>query len=109
MTQCYSALVPESTDIRGLSSVGRALAWHARSQEFESPRLHLVDFLVGLLLCGNELVDLLLAEVLLLLVVDSQAIMCGARGEHAGDKSRIYLLLRDAPCGRQLHVGQGQD
>ena len=25
---------------RGISSVGRALAWHARGQEFESPILH---------------------------------------------------------------------
>ena len=25
---------------RGISSVGRALAWHARGQEFESPMLH---------------------------------------------------------------------
>jgi hypothetical protein len=108
----YSAPVPMSTVIRGLSSVGRALAWHARSQEFESPRLHLVDFIVGLvgpLLSGNELVDLLLAQVLLLLVVDSQAIMCCARCEDRGDESRIYLLLRDAPGGRHLHVGQGQD
>ena len=25
---------------RGISSVGRALAWHARGQEFDSPMLH---------------------------------------------------------------------
>jgi hypothetical protein len=25
---------------RGFSSVGRALAWHARGQGFESPKLH---------------------------------------------------------------------
>ena len=28
---------------RGISSVGRALAWHARGQEFESPILHQID------------------------------------------------------------------
>src|SRR6266851_7431911 len=27
---------------RGFSSVGRALAWHARGQGFESPKLHVV-------------------------------------------------------------------
>ena len=26
--------------LRGISSVGRALAWHARGQEFDSPMLH---------------------------------------------------------------------
>ena len=26
--------------LRGRSSVGRALAWHARGQGFDSPRLH---------------------------------------------------------------------
>ena|GEM_PF-4673615 len=30
-----------STEIRGRSSVGRALAWHARGREFDSLRLHL--------------------------------------------------------------------
>ena len=29
--------------LRGISSVGRALAWHARGQEFDSPMLHQVS------------------------------------------------------------------
>ena len=50
----------------GLSSVGRALAWHARSQEFESPRLHLFDFLIGfLVLRGHQPLDVILADRLL--------------------------------------------
>jgi hypothetical protein len=28
----------------GISSVGRALAWHARGQEFDSPMLHQTFF-----------------------------------------------------------------
>ena len=28
------------TSFGGISSVGRALAWHARGQEFDSPMLH---------------------------------------------------------------------
>ena len=34
--------------LRGISSVGRALAWHARGQEFDSPMLHHHDGVVGI-------------------------------------------------------------
>ena len=32
--------------LRGLSSVGRALAWHARGRGFESHRLHLLYIII---------------------------------------------------------------
>lgn len=93
----YSAPVPKSTDIRGLSSVGRALAWHARSQEFESPRLHLVDFLIGLLvLRGHQPLDVVLADRLLV-VGRLESKTCEGSCKTARNKSIVELLFRNSP------------
>jgi hypothetical protein len=40
---------------RGFSSVGRALAWHARGQGFESPKLHVFPAQKHVVILKNDL------------------------------------------------------
>ena len=46
-TRYESSLRLIKSGIWGLSSVGRALAWHARGQRFESARLHQIPVVLS--------------------------------------------------------------
>ena len=74
-----SAEAFSDASLGGISSVGRALAWHARGQEFDSPMLHHFHYVVMM--------------VALDLVISVLALLCHLEAEELGTRISINGYL----------------
>ena len=58
----------DNLELRGCSSVGRALAWHARGQGFKSPQLHKMNLVFAKIIL-NEIKELASTQIFIVVIL----------------------------------------